>query len=311
MATNYPGSLDSITAVTGATLTNASVGGRTHSQLHNDTADAVEAVQAELGTDPAGTYATVKARLDATTPVVTGGSPGQLLKLNGSLVPTPDDFIHGSTHSVSGSDRTIINGAHESPYRLDFVQRDQLNNEATLSAGAVYLTYATASASFTARAMRMFVTAFNLTYSAGTPQGAMGLFTVAANGDLTLVARTAKQVMFTTINSFNEYAFSNAGGFPLTYPIVYGQRYAFGWVLDVTGATVTQYPRVYRFSNNGSGSTSAARGALWAFSPRLTATYTATDLPTSSGSPTITAASLNDHDFMYYGATVDTAQSGH
>ena len=65
MATNYPGSLDSITAVTGATSTSATVGGRTHSQLHNDTADAVEAVQAELGVEPSGGFATVVARLNA------------------------------------------------------------------------------------------------------------------------------------------------------------------------------------------------------------------------------------------------------
>lgn len=65
MATNYPGSLDSFDTIASDKKTSDSVGGRTHRQMHNDVADALEAVQAELGTDPAGAFATVKARLDA------------------------------------------------------------------------------------------------------------------------------------------------------------------------------------------------------------------------------------------------------
>jgi hypothetical protein len=65
VATNYPGSLDSFDTIASDKKTSDSVGGRTHRQMHNDVADALEAVQAELGTDPAGTFATVKARLAA------------------------------------------------------------------------------------------------------------------------------------------------------------------------------------------------------------------------------------------------------
>ena len=65
MASNYPGSLDSFDTIASDKKTSDSVGGRTHRQMHNDLGDAVEAVQAELGTDPAGSYSTVKARLDA------------------------------------------------------------------------------------------------------------------------------------------------------------------------------------------------------------------------------------------------------
>lgn len=61
MASNYPGSLDSLTDP-GANLGTT---GKTHAALHNELNDAVEAVQAELGTDPAGASATVKARLAA------------------------------------------------------------------------------------------------------------------------------------------------------------------------------------------------------------------------------------------------------
>ena len=65
MATNYPSSLDTFDTIASDKKTSDTVGGRTHRDMHNDLADAVEAVQAELGTDPAGAYATVKARLDA------------------------------------------------------------------------------------------------------------------------------------------------------------------------------------------------------------------------------------------------------
>ena len=65
MASTYPGTLDAFTTIASDKKTSDSVGGRTHRDMHNDLGDAVEAVQAELGTDPAGTFSTVKARLDA------------------------------------------------------------------------------------------------------------------------------------------------------------------------------------------------------------------------------------------------------
>ncbi len=65
MASNYPGSLDSFDTIASDKKTSDAVGGRTHRQMHNDLGDAIEAVQTELGTDPAGASATVKARFEA------------------------------------------------------------------------------------------------------------------------------------------------------------------------------------------------------------------------------------------------------
>ena len=68
MSTNYPGGLDSFVNPSGVDPQNSP----SHSWQHTNTNDAMEAVQAELGTDPAGGYATVKARLDAgSTPIGT------------------------------------------------------------------------------------------------------------------------------------------------------------------------------------------------------------------------------------------------
>jgi len=65
VASNYPGSLDSFDTIASDKKTSDSVGGRTHRDMHNDLGDAIEAVQTELGTDPAGASATVKARFEA------------------------------------------------------------------------------------------------------------------------------------------------------------------------------------------------------------------------------------------------------
>ena len=65
MASNYPGSLDSFDTIASDKKTSDAVGGRTHRQMHNDLGDAIEAVQGELGTNPSGSYDTVKARIEA------------------------------------------------------------------------------------------------------------------------------------------------------------------------------------------------------------------------------------------------------
>lgn len=59
MTTNYPGGYDSFDDP-GTNLDNPP-----HDQLHIDLNDAVEAVQAELGLNPRGSFSTVRARLEA------------------------------------------------------------------------------------------------------------------------------------------------------------------------------------------------------------------------------------------------------
>jgi hypothetical protein len=65
VASNYPGSLDSFDTIASDKKTSDAVGGRTHRAMHNDLGDAIESVQTELGTNPSGSYATVKARFEA------------------------------------------------------------------------------------------------------------------------------------------------------------------------------------------------------------------------------------------------------
>ena len=70
MATNYPGALDSLTNPTATdTLDSVTV---PHASQHTDINDAVEAIEGELGTNPKGAKATVKARLDDVDTAITG-----------------------------------------------------------------------------------------------------------------------------------------------------------------------------------------------------------------------------------------------
>lgn len=71
MATSYPGGLDDFAEIT-TQKQNQAVGGRDHRQMHNDLGDAVEAIQTELGTDPAGSSDTVKARIAAAETAISG-----------------------------------------------------------------------------------------------------------------------------------------------------------------------------------------------------------------------------------------------
>lgn len=62
--TSFPGAVDDFALASPTNLGDSDSKGRTHSERHDDMEAAMEAVQGELGTDPSGSYATVKARLD-------------------------------------------------------------------------------------------------------------------------------------------------------------------------------------------------------------------------------------------------------
>lgn len=78
MATSYPGALDTLTNPTGTDYQDTV----DHAAQHTNANDAIEAIQAELGTDPAGTWSTVKARLDDMEAGVWAPSDSGLLAAN-------------------------------------------------------------------------------------------------------------------------------------------------------------------------------------------------------------------------------------
>lgn len=63
-ASVYPGALDNFAEASPTNLGDNDSTGRTHRERHDDVEAAVEAVQGELGLNPSGDFATVRARLD-------------------------------------------------------------------------------------------------------------------------------------------------------------------------------------------------------------------------------------------------------
>lgn len=98
--------------------------------------------------------------------------------------------------------------------------------------GTLYLTYFTPLVSKTVSNITM-QTATTGTAPSGITLARMALFTAAANGDVTPVARTASDTsLFDTNFEAETRAFDTAGGFPASYNLVAGTRYAAG-VLQV------------------------------------------------------------------------------
>ena len=71
----YPGALDNFAEASPPYLADDDTTGRDHPARHDDLEAAMEAVQGELGTDPSGGSATVKARLDAADSTVASKAP--------------------------------------------------------------------------------------------------------------------------------------------------------------------------------------------------------------------------------------------
>lgn len=69
MPTNYPGALDTTGGNLKNNWTNTDATDVVHPAAHNNVADALIAVETELGTDPSGTFATVASRLAARSTV--------------------------------------------------------------------------------------------------------------------------------------------------------------------------------------------------------------------------------------------------
>lgn len=152
---------------------------------------------------------------------------------------------------------------------------DASNTAQATSSGVVRLTYFTPQVTYTATNA--------LTYVGATAAGAtptlckVGFYTVASNGDLTLVASTANTTSLWSGSVTTEYSTALSA----SYTFIAGQRYAAA-ALVVTGAAA---PTLM----GGSGSASSALNAR---APRISASLSAqTDLPASisSGSLTVNA----------------------
>ena len=124
MPTNYPSNLDSWPTI-GPLLSSTP-----HSDVHEDLQDAIEAIQTELGTDPAGPVATVRTNLEQlrrTSTAGVGDFVGQRVwssdtnrelvwdgthwRITAGIMPRAR-FVRKTTHSVSTGGSQILLSAH-------------------------------------------------------------------------------------------------------------------------------------------------------------------------------------------------------
>lgn len=82
MSTAYPGAIDTLTNPTGTDTLNSP----SHSAQHANANDAIEAIETELGTDPAGAWTNVAERLNVSCIVAQFGASGQ--SISSSFTPT-------------------------------------------------------------------------------------------------------------------------------------------------------------------------------------------------------------------------------
>ena len=126
--------------------------------------------------------------------------------------------------------------------------------------------------------------------SSGLTLARMGLYTIASNGDATLVARTASDTtLFNSSTTLYTRAFSTVGGYPATYKLQAGSLYAIGVICVGTSGGNYQSSLIL--------GASTVTGTLMAGTPRLCGNLNSqADLPTS-----IASGSFVNRGRLHYG----------
>lgn len=142
----------------------------------------------------------------------------------------------------------------------------------TPATGVACLTMFTAEESLTVGNVSMNAATSS---SSGLTLARMGLYTIDSSDNATLVARTASDTtLFNSSNTLYTRAFATAGGYPATYALVSGQRYALGVIC--VGSTGGNYLSTLILS------ASTSIGTIMSGGPRLAGNLNGqTDLPTS------------------------------
>jgi hypothetical protein len=100
------------------------------------------------------------------------------------------------------------------------------------SSGRLWVSYFTATTTTTITKLVMLAGA---TVTVGATLARMALFTVAPDGSITKVAQTASDnTLGTSGYTAYERVLSTVGGFPASYTLVSGTRYALGWLQVAT-----------------------------------------------------------------------------
>lgn len=215
---------------------------------------------------------------------------------------------HASTHASGGSDQlsldagqvttgtladarlsgnvitaaTIAAATNSTTSSADAFNRIFTTSGQTPTSGNVHWTYFSPAYSFTASQISIA----NIGVATSPTLIRLGLYTADSAGAVTLVARTASDTtLFSTASTYWTRSFATAGGYPATYAVTAGSRYALAFCI-----TATSLPSIMAFLGNSV--------YLWQ-SPRVTAYLTGqTDLPTSVASNGFTTTVNNQVYWM-------------
>ncbi len=172
-----------------------------------------------------------------------------------------------SPYDISTFSRAALHGAqHTAAAYVDLAPR-RFNTTVALVSGVCWFHYFTPLETTTVT--QAMVVGANPAAS-GTTVAKYGLYTVGENDAVTLVAKTNNELgLFEFTNSYNTASFAAVDGYPASYTLQAGQRYAFA-VLFVGSVA----PGVYLAYNN-------PPVIMTSLAPRMTAAIgSQTDLPT-------------------------------
>jgi len=179
--------------------------------------------------------------------------------------------------------------------RVETIEWKDATSNKTLANTFTYLSFFTPKYSYSVNRWRVESgsTAWIYTTGAGVR---LSLYTVAADGAGTLVARSAVSTA-AFLAASTEYTFdlATAGGYPSSYDLVVGTRYAFGLSIDWAG-TVGSVP----------GLQTAGAAAVRFSRRRKSGRLAAADPPVSFVAGGITDTALAP----FYAAMINTADSG-
>ena len=223
MASNYPSGLDSFTNPAGTDNLAAGIG---HASQHANANDAIEAIEGELGLNPRGGSATVKARFDA---IEANSWVTSARIADGTITGT--DIASGTVTSTNILDGTILNADVNAAAAIDVSKLSGVMSSATVGN--------------------------MLTTTQANAEGVSTVYgTTFGGGAATLTISTAQQVqgssslLTTATTSAGVYVHNVWGTNDLT--VVEGQTYTFsGYVLNSVGARLVRPQITWVNSSNG------------------------------------------------------------
>lgn len=223
-------------------------------------------------------YGTDTRLTDTRTPSNLSVTTGKIADLNVTTAKIADGAVTAA--KLNGNAFLNLAGnVNQSLSVVDVVPRSG-NSSATLSSGNVYFTFFTPM--WSAEVNSISVSSASVLTS-GVSLIRFGLYTFNdATGAATLVARTASSTsIFASANTLATLIFSTTGGYPATYTLVPGTRYALGVIIVASnpGSVYTAY--------------NSQPLVLSSLSPRTTGVVGAqTDLPATTTVATATSVAV-------------------